>query len=96
MKYNDYISLLKDKIHICLSLRNPEYKENENNFPSKILEYFSYNKLVISTIKYPEIDSANNISINYNINELLKAISSIQKEPYLLNNYSNIQFINKL
>lgn len=96
MKYNDYISLLKNKIHICLSLRNPEYKENENNFPSKILEYFSYNKLVVSTMKYPELESANYISINYNINELLKVISSIQEKPYLLNNYSNNQFINKL
>lgn len=39
MKYEDYLCLL-DSATICLNLRNPNLPENNNNFPSKVLDYF--------------------------------------------------------
>lgn len=42
---------------IALSLRDAENKEHDGNFPSKILEYLSFGKFVVSTRKYNDIDS---------------------------------------
>ena len=50
---------------ICLNLRNPYLLENNNNFPSKILDYFSKGKIVLSTMQYSEIDGANYIYIPF-------------------------------
>lgn len=44
-----------NNVDICLNLRNPYLKENEYNFPSKVLEYFSNFKPVLSTLEYPEL-----------------------------------------
>ena len=38
-----------------MSLRNIHLIEHKFNFPSKITEYLSYNKKVISTINYPSV-----------------------------------------
>lgn len=54
MEYAEYLELYK-RVDVCLSLRDPQFEENLNNFPSKILEYFSYGKIVLSTINYPEL-----------------------------------------
>jgi len=49
-----YLELL-DNCSIALSLRNPSSAEHDYNFPSKILEYLSVGKYVISTIEYPDL-----------------------------------------
>lgn len=47
-KYQDLLCTC----NIALSLRDISKPEHQHNFPSKILEYLSYNKKVISTINY--------------------------------------------
>lgn len=54
MDYKDYISIV-DSCDIALSLRNPKDIEHLYNFPSKILEYLSKSKIVVSTIKYDSL-----------------------------------------
>lgn len=86
LAYEDYLKLY-DKVSICLSLRNPNCEENKYNFPSKILEYFLYGKIVISTIEYPEISTFNYYKIDYDVEELIKVILSIRV------NYKQRRFI---
>jgi glycosyltransferase involved in cell wall biosynthesis len=76
LPYDKYLRLY-DQVDICFSLRNPDFPENANNFPSKILEYFCYNKIVISTIKYPELDAFNYFSVEYSKDAIKKAILNI-------------------
>ncbi len=75
--YSDYLKLY-DKVDVCLSLRDPNYAENANNFPSKIVEYFSQNKIVISTIDYPELRNFNYFKCEYNAHLLSDLIVVIQ------------------
>jgi hypothetical protein len=54
LNYEQYLIIL-DKCDIALSLRNPIDEEHQFNFPSKILEYLSKSKLVISSIIYKDL-----------------------------------------
>lgn len=76
LPYNEYIKVY-DKVDICLSFRDPDFPENCNNFPSKILEYFSFNKIVISTINYPELSEFNFFSCDFNITSIISTIKHI-------------------
>ncbi len=80
MEYLDYLHIL-EKTDVCLSLRNPDYPENLNNFPSRIIEYFSYNKLVISTINYPELDDFSYIISKYSKKDLIESIKKVMDMP---------------
>ena len=74
--YQDYLNLLSS-VDYVLSLRNPKSPVNTYNFPSKILETLAYNKIVISTIKYPELKGINYIISKYDVNELVTLIKDI-------------------
>lgn len=76
--FNEYLNLL-NKCDICLNLRNPNLPENLNNFPSKVLEYLSYNKVVVSTIKYPELDGVKYLYVNYNEVDLIQLFTNLNK-----------------
>lgn len=56
LSYDNYYKVL-DSVDIALSLRDPYDVQHDYNFPSKILEYLSFSKIVISTKKYADIDS---------------------------------------
>ena len=53
---NEYLILLAQSEY-GLSLRNINDSNHQYNFPSKIAEYLSFNKKVISTIDYDEVSS---------------------------------------
>ncbi len=53
--FEDYRKKLS-RMAWALNLRNPHLPENEYNFPSKFLEYMTCGKIVLSTMKYPELD----------------------------------------
>lgn len=77
MSYDDYLHFY-EKVDVCLSLRNPDFEENMNNFPSKILEYFSYGKIVLSTLEYPELLDFEYSLCKYDIEDLKRAIIHLQ------------------
>ena len=52
--YDDYIRLLHSVTYV-LSTRDPHAPENMHNFPSKIIEGLLHNRVVISTIQYPQL-----------------------------------------
>lgn len=80
LDYNEYINIL-NSIDFCLNFRNPYLLENNNNFPSKVLEYFSNNKIVISTIDYPELKDFKYFKCTYNKNDILQTIHNIINMP---------------
>ena len=97
MKYEDYLCLL-DSATICLNLRNPNLPENNNNFPSKVLDYFSKGKIVLSTISYPEIKIKNYSLSEYNEAAITKSIQDIINMDIneLLKYSDNISFLHEL
>jgi hypothetical protein len=50
-----YRSLLQ-RVTFCLNTRDPRYPENRENFPSKMIEYLLMNKVVVSTMTYPQLE----------------------------------------
>ena len=55
LDYDEYLDLM-DKCDVALSLREQNDEEHNYNFPSKILEYLSKSKMVVSTLHYKDID----------------------------------------
>lgn len=55
VSYEEYLKLL----HSCtfvLSTRDPNFPENQCNFPSKIIESLLHNRIIISTIEYKQLE----------------------------------------
>jgi hypothetical protein len=91
--YDNYLETLKE-VDACLSLRNANYEENKHNFPSKILEYFAIQKLVISTIDYPEIKNFNYLKAQYSEESLISVIRNLdisELESTIVNNYNTLR-----
>jgi len=78
INFEDYKDLLV-KSDVCLSLRNPSYEENNYNFPSKVLEFFAYDKIVISTIDYPELEGFQYIYCQYDKKSVIDVIRKLCK-----------------
>jgi glycosyltransferase involved in cell wall biosynthesis len=103
LPYSEYLKIYNE-VDICLSFRDPNYPENNNNFPSKILEYFAYNKIVLSTIDYVELSDFKYFRCNYDkkaIIKKIKEICSLTKQEFILykdniralkNNFSEIRW----
>lgn len=73
----------------CLNFRNPNLPENQNNFPSKMLEYLNHDKLVISTMHYPELEDIPYLSADYNIESCMNAV---QKALEILHSGKQTEF----
>ena len=102
LHFQDYLDLLL-QCEYALSLRNIHLEEHKYNFPSKIAEYLSYNKKVISTINYPSV--ADHIFyVEFNNHEIAKKIIATQEilvnsSKSVLSQFSTINFninMNKL
>lgn len=76
VSYNKYISILESTT-FCLSTRNPKYEENQYNFPSKIIESLLYNRIVISTIEYPQLGNIKYFIVSPNLDFFIKDIEYI-------------------
>lgn len=55
VEYDEYLRILH-ATPFLLSTRDPRYPENQCNFPSKVIEALLHNRIVISTIHYPQLD----------------------------------------
>ena len=79
-----YLSLLS-KANILINPRNMDLPQNQNNFPSKILEYLATGKLIIST-KFPNYQE-----FEENIFFCESGVQSIaDKIEFIAKNYNNI------
>jgi hypothetical protein len=82
LSYEQYLNIL-DKCDITISLRNPNDLEHQYNFPSKILEYLSKSKLVISSILYDDLPKEFLFHSDFNpiaLNKVLDKISSLDSD----------------
>ena len=78
----EYEKLFKE-VTSCISFRDPSYPENLNNFPSKIIEYMSYNKLILSTIQYPELEGLDYEYVEFDVDAVKEHLQKIMEEPPL-------------
>lgn len=80
LPYEEYLKTLS-AAGICLNTRDPRFPENHENFPSKMIEYLLYNKVVVSTMRYPQLDGIRYIYIPLEKEEFMAALEKIVKDP---------------
>jgi hypothetical protein len=76
LPYEEYLELMHT-VTYCLSTRNPKYPENQNNFPSKIIEHLLHNRIIISTLQYNQISDINYFNIPTEIDNMIISLSNI-------------------
>ena len=76
LEFNDYLNLLNN-VDIVLNLRDPFNQENLYNFPSKMIESLIQKKVVVSTIKYPQIAEDVYFYTPYDTESLLNTLLKI-------------------
>lgn len=83
--FKDYLELLHS-VTFQLSTRNPQMPENQCNFPSKIIEALHHNRIIISTIEYPQLDRVKYFTVNPEKEKFygeIKDISNLPEEKLL-------------
>lgn len=80
LSFKDYLELLHS-ITFQLSTRNPQMPENQCNFPSKIMEALHHNRIIISTIEYPQLKGLKYFTVNSIKGEFLNDIKRIIDLP---------------
>lgn len=87
LKFEQYIELL----HSCpflLSTRDPRFPENSCNFPSKIIEGLLHNRIIISTIDYPQLTPLKYLKVDaLNLQRDIDKIARMSQDELLL--YAN-------
>lgn len=73
---NEYLELLHS-ITFQLSTRDIRFPENQCNFPSKIMEALYHNRIIVSTICYPQLDGVRYFTVNPVKEEFGRSIQSI-------------------
>lgn len=74
LSYDLFIDVLKH-CPFLLSTRNPDNPENQCNFPSKIIEGLIHNRIIISTIDYPQLKDIKYLKVD--AKNLKKSVNSI-------------------
>jgi len=93
VSYEQYVRILHSTSFL-LSTRNPEMPENKCNFPSKIIEGLLHNRIIISSITYPQLHGINYLTIDMNnLCTELKRICNLQKDALL--KYANQSIVVK-
>lgn len=80
LDYQNYLNVLSS-CDIALCLRKPDDIEHQYNFPSKILEYFSKSKLVVSTMKYNTLNNDSYFYSEFNTKSLIETLDLIISLP---------------
>ena len=74
--YDEYLGILH-RTPFLLSTRNPEYPENQCNFPSKIIEALLHNRIIVSTLHYEQLNGINYFEVPAEADGFIKAIEHI-------------------
>lgn len=88
--YDEYLKLL----HCCtfvLSTRDPQFPENQCNFPSKIIESLLHNRIVVSTIQYKQLEGISYLDVPSEIKTFIKCITNVSS----LNKSSLLEYANQ-
>ena len=80
VEYDNYLHILHD-VPFLLSTRNPNAPENQCNFPSKIIEALLHNRIVVSTLHYPQLDGINYLEVPAQTDEFVSALRHIAEIP---------------
>ncbi len=76
LPFTHYMELLH-KITFQLSTRDPKALENQCNFPSKVIEALLHNRIIISTIHYPQLNGIRYIEVESTNKTFMRGIRSI-------------------
>lgn len=76
VSYDEYLRILHDTPFL-LSTRNPDAPENQCNFPSKIIEALLHNRIVVSTLHYPQLSGIEYVEVPAQIDGFVSALRDI-------------------
>lgn len=76
VEYDEYLRILH-RTPFLLSTRNPEAPENQCNFPSKIIEALLHNRIIVSTIHYPQLEGIRYFEVGADLASFLKDIRKV-------------------
>lgn len=80
LAYEDYLEVFH-RASFQLSTRDPNSAENQCNFPSKVMEALLHNRIVVSTIKYPQLKGVMCVKVSHDVEEFIKDIRKISNLP---------------
>ena len=80
VEYTEYLQILHD-VSFLLSTRDPNAPENQCNFPSKIIEALLHNRIVVTTLHYPQLDGINYLEVPAQIDGFVSALQDIVEMP---------------
>lgn len=78
LSYDSYLEIL-GKTTFCLNTRDSNYKENEFNFPSKIIEHLLYNKIIVSSMEYNQLENIKYFNIGSDEKCMLDFFKSLKE-----------------
>lgn len=90
LSYNEYVKQL-EKATFSINSRDPQYKENLYNFPSKSIEHLMHNKILISTMEYEELHGIEYIYVKPTLDDFrrfLNKLKSVSEEDLIIK-YAN-------
>ena len=76
VEYDEYLRILH-ATPFLLSTRDPRYPENQCNFPSKVIEALLHNRIIVSTIHYPQLDGIKYFEVGADLEDFIKGIQTI-------------------
>ena len=76
VEYEEYLRILHSTPFL-LSTRDPHYPENQCNFPSKVIEALLHNRIIVSTIHYPQLDGIKYFEVGADLEDFIKGIQTI-------------------
>ena len=80
VSFSEYLKIL-EACSFQLSTRDENYPENKCNFPSKIIEALLHNRIVISTLEYPQLGVIKYYKVSQATDKFIEDIKKICETP---------------